>query len=119
MASALSISGTLATPQGTTTVQSLTITGNATDLIAVSEVLLGSGSFTAFAVPTWAEGVLIQPGSGGSSHTTKFKMLTGDTGANISPTNPTVIALDNSNLPADIYLESSGTDANYTTVTFF
>jgi hypothetical protein len=118
MASALTVGGTLSTPQGTVNVQSQTITGNATDLIVVYETLLSSTP-TAYAVPSWAEGVLIQPGSSGSSHTTTFKMLTGDTGAHISPSAPSLIAFDNSNLPSDIYLTSSGSDTTYTTVTFF
>ena len=118
MSSSVTIQGTLTVPQGSLAIGPLTIAGDASDLLAVSE-FLASATPTVVAVPTWAVGCLVNPGSSLDTHTLSFKMLVGDTGAKISPANPSVIALDNSNLPSNLYFTSSGTDTHYTTVTFF
>ena len=113
----LTVSGSIAFGDGTVNI-SLTIPVNASGLTSIATVELGSGAFTTFTVPTWAVGAIIDP-SPSDTNTLKLKLLVGDTGNNISHIAPTVIALDNSNLPTAIYLESSGSDTVWSTVMFF
>lgn len=113
----ISVTAELSTQAGTYAIQ-LTIPSNSGNNIVVQTVELGSGSATTIPVPTWALGVIIEPSSVATNNLL-YAEHSGDTLRNISPLNPTVIAFDPNNLPANIYLESSGTDSYYTTATFF
>ena len=111
----LIVQSTVTTPVGSLEL-SLTIPVNASGLFDSTEYSLTTGT-TTIAVPGWALTAIIVPNTA-NAHTLLFKLNSGDTFRNLSPISPTIMALDASNLPADIYLESSGTDVNPTTVIF-
>jgi hypothetical protein len=95
---------------------SISVPVNANSEIDTNEYSL-TASATTIAVPSWAVLVIIQPNSA-NTNTLTLKLNSGDTARNISPISPTLLALDNANLPTDIYLTSSGTDTHTTAVTF-
>lgn len=59
-------------------------------------------------VPPGAQGVSISPPPGNTTPSLKVKTVSGDSGTFIGPGTPSVIQFDPANLPANIYLVSSG-----------
>lgn len=112
----ISVTAELSTQAGTYAVQ-LTIPSNNLNQLAVYTQELTASPVT-IPVPVWALGVIIEPNAS-NTNGLLYAEHSGDTLRNISPISPTVIAFDTANLPADVYLESSGSDTHYTAVTFF
>ena len=112
----ISITAELSTQAGVYAVN-LAIPSNAGNQLSVYTVELTASPVT-IPVPVWALGVIIEPNAA-ATNSLLYAEHSGDTLRNISPTSPTVVAFDVANLPANIYLESSGSDTYYTTATFF
>jgi hypothetical protein len=112
----ISVTAELSTQAGTYAVQ-LTIPSNAINQLQVYTQELTASPVT-IPVPPWALGVIIEP-SVANAHSLLYAEHSGDTPRNISPISPSVVAFDAANLPADIYVESSGSDTTYTVITFF
>ena len=112
----ISITAELSTQAGTYSIN-LSIPSNSGNQLSVYTEELSASPVT-IPVPSWALGVIIEP-SAVATNSLLYAEHSGDTLRNISPISPTVVAFDTANLPANIYLESSGSDTYYTTATFF
>ena len=111
----LNVSGSVPFQDGTVNI-SLVIPVNASGNVSTAPYSLTASEVT-IAVPTWAVLCIIEPPAGNTNDLV-LRLNSGDTARNISAIAPTLLALDNDELPTDIYLTSSGTDASATTVTF-
>ncbi len=108
------LSGTITDMAGPLNIQPLAVTGATTPFGITTSVSIVSGPNTV-TVPSSARFVLLIPVSVTSSPFT-LKGITGDSGVNISASQPTMLSFD-SNVPASFVLTSS-TTAGSVLVTF-
>ena len=101
------LSGTIVDSVGIVNIQPVLITGATQPFSAQVNLTVASGANT-ITVPASARFVLLTPSNVTSSPFT-LKGVSGDTGINISPTQPTFLSFDANNMPASIVLTSSTT----------